>query len=124
MRRADPLAARLAAIILGFEAIVMFLGGLAVYGLKGTPAGVEPWWGIVGGALLGLIMILIAGCARFQWGIIAGWVLQFVVLACAIFNLAFIFVALVFGGMWVYAMITSARLARQRAGVTDQTESE
>ncbi len=124
MRRSDPLAAKLAAVVLGFESLVAFLGGLAVYGLNGLPAGVPSWWAIVGGGVLGLIMIVGAGAARFQWGIVLGWILQFVVLACAVLNPAFIFVFLVFGGMWAYAMITSAKIARRQRAAVDQTESE
>ncbi|WP_052460592.1 DUF4233 domain-containing protein [Microbacterium gorillae] len=124
MRPSYPLAARLGAIILGFEAIVVFLGGMMVYGLNGTPPGVPAWWAIIAGLVLAVIMIVVAGMCRFRSGIIAGWVLQVVVLACAVFNLAFVFVALVFGGMWAYAMITSARLSRQRQDVPDTTESE
>lgn len=124
MRKSEPLAAKLGAVILGFESIVMILGGLVIYGLASLPWGVPSWWAIVGGAVLAALMMVAAGAARFQWGITFGWILQLVVLACAVFNLAFILVFLVFGGMWAYAMITSARLARQaRAGV-DTTESE
>lgn len=122
--RSEPLAARLGSVVLIFESVVVFLGGLCVYGLAGTPSGVPAWWAIVGGVLLALLMILASGVTRFRWGIIVGWVLQVVVLACAFFNLAFIAVALVFGGMWVYAMTTAARLTRQRPDATASTESE
>lgn len=124
MQRSDPLAGRLAAIVLGFESLIAFLGGLALYGLRALPVGVEPWWGIVAGAVMMLLMIVAAGLARFRVGIVMGWVLQFVVLAGAFLNLAFIVVFLVFGGMYAYAMITSARLARTRPAMPDTTESE
>lgn len=124
MRRSEPLAARLGAVVLGFEAIVAFLGGLVIYGLHGLPFSLEPWWGIVGGAVLALLMMLAAGATRFRWGIVFGWILQFVVLACALLNPAFILVFLVFGGMWAYAMITSAKIARGQRAAVDQTESE
>lgn len=124
MQRSDPLAGRLAAVVLGFESLIAFLGGLALYGLKALPAGIEPWWGIVAGAVLMVLMLVAAGLARFRAGIVMGWVLQFVVLAGAFLNLAFIVVFLVFGGMYAYAMITSARLARTRPAQPDTTESE
>ena len=124
MRKSEPLAGKLGSIILGFEAIVMVLGGLVIYGLHGMPFGLPAWWGLVIGGVLFVLMMLGAAVARFQWGIILGWILQFVVLACALLNAAFIFVFLVFGGMWAYAMITSARLARQHRAQADTTESE
>ena len=40
-------AESLATIVLGFESVVVFLGGLAIYGLKALPAPIEQWWGIV-----------------------------------------------------------------------------
>lgn len=124
MKKSEPLAGRLGAVVLGFEAIVAFLGGLVLYGLDALPGGVAPWWGIVGGAALAVLMIVGAGVTRFQWGIVFGWILQFVVLACAVLNIAFVFVFLVFGGMWAYAMITAARLARQHRAAAATTESE
>ena len=44
-------AESLGSIVLAFESIVVFLGGLVAYGLKTLPAGVEQWWGIVAGAV-------------------------------------------------------------------------
>lgn len=123
MKKSYSLAARLGSVILIFESIVMFLGGLFVYGMKSTH-GLEPWWGIVGGSVVALLMIVAAGMCRFQVGIIAGWILQFVVLAAALVNVAFIAVAVVFGALWAYAMITSARIARQAPRVAEQTESD
>jgi len=122
--RTPSLMARLGSIVLMFEAFVAFLGGLVVYGLRALPETIAPWWGIVGGAVVALLMIIVAGCTRFRWGILAGWVLQFVVLAAAFLNLAFVFVFLVFGGMWAYAMITSARLVRKGPAATSTTESD
>lgn len=124
VKKSYSLAARLGSVILIFEAIVVFLGGLFVYGMKATPAGVEPWWGIVWGSVLALLMIVTAGVTRFQFGIAIGWVLQFVVLAAAFLHLAFIAVAVVFGGMWVYAMITSARVQRRDPRLLQNTESD
>ncbi|MGV2901767.1 DUF4233 domain-containing protein, partial [Microbacterium sp. AGC62] len=46
------LVQKLAPIVLGFEAIVVFLVGLTIFGLRQLPAGIEQWWGIVGGAVL------------------------------------------------------------------------
>ncbi|GAA2526491.1 hypothetical protein GCM10009860_02720 [Microbacterium mitrae] len=124
MKKGYPLAARLGAVILGFESIVMLLGGLFIFGMKATPAGIEPWWGIVAGGVMAVLMIVVAGMCRFQVGIIAGWILQFVVLAGAFLNLAFVIVAAVFGGMWAYAMITSARIARQAPSAAQNTEGD
>ncbi len=114
-RRRRSLTAQLAAVVLGFEAIVVFLGGLVIFGLDPLPAGIAPWWGIVAGAVLAVAMILTAGLVGRRSGIIAGWALQ-VLVACGAFLVpALLVVALIFGGMWAFATIQGPRIeARSR----------
>jgi hypothetical protein len=114
-RRPRGAAESLATIVLGFESIVVFLGGLAVYGLKAFPASIEPWWGIVAGAGLAVLMILTTRVVRYRWGIVLGWVLQVVVLLGAFLVPALAIVALIFGGMYGYATIKGAALDRRNA---------
>lgn len=114
-RRARGAAESLGAIVLGFESVVVFLGGLVVYGLKALPDGIEPWWGIVGGSVLAVLMVAVAGVLRHRWGIVAGWVLQ-VVLALGGFLVGtLLLVAIIFGGMYAYATIKGASLDRRNA---------
>ncbi|MFF2485069.1 DUF4233 domain-containing protein [Microbacterium sp. NPDC058062] len=114
-RRPRGAAESLATIVLGFESIVVFLGGLVVYGLKALPASVPPWWGIVAGAGLAVLMILTTRVVRYRWGIVLGWVLQVVVLLGAFLVPALAIVALIFGGMYGYATIKGAALDRRNA---------
>ncbi len=44
-RAPRTLVQKLAPVVLGFEAIVVFLVGLTIFGLKALPAGIEQWWG-------------------------------------------------------------------------------
>jgi len=114
-RRARPprgLAQKLGSIILAFEAIVVGLAGLTVFGLKALGPGVEPWWGIVGGAVVGVAMLVAAGLMGSRAGIVMGWILQVIVLLSAILVPAILLVAIVFGGMWAYAMIVGGRADR------------
>jgi hypothetical protein len=106
-----------------FESIVVFLGGLVVYGLRATPPGVEPWWGIVAGAVLALLMIVTSGLLRHRWAIVFGWVLQGVLALGAILLPALGFVALIFGGMWAYATIKGAALDRRNAQLAAQADN-
>lgn len=108
-------AESLATIVLGFESIVVFLGGLVVYGLKALPASIEPWWGIVAGAVVALLMILTTRVVRYRWGIVLGWALQAIVLLGAFLVPALAIVALIFGGMYGYATIKGAALDRRNA---------
>ncbi|MFJ2505254.1 DUF4233 domain-containing protein [Microbacterium sp. NPDC087592] len=119
------LVQKLAPIVLGFEAIVVFLVGLTIFGLRQLPAGVEQWWGIVGGGVLAIACIAIAGMITKPWALTAGWVVQAIVALSAFFVPAILLVVLIFGGMWAYATIGGARLdARRPAEPTTETQTE
>ncbi|MFJ6652469.1 DUF4233 domain-containing protein [Microbacterium sp. NPDC091313] len=124
-RRARGAAESLGAVVLGFESIVVFLGGLVVYGLNALPDGIEPWWGVVGGTVLAVLMIGVAGVLRHRWGIAAGWVLQGVLALGGFLVGTLLLVALIFGGMYGYATIKGASLDRRNAqrGADPQTSN-
>ncbi|WP_236014752.1 DUF4233 domain-containing protein [Microbacterium stercoris] len=122
--RYRSLPEKLGQVVLGFEAIVVFLAGLVIYGLGALPEPVPDWWGIVAGAVVGLAMFACAGLLSRPSGFAIGWVLQVVVALGAIFVPGILVVTLVFGGMWAYATIgggrieqrlTAQRLADERA---------
>ena len=114
-RRARGAAESLATIVLGFESIVAFLAGLVIYGLRALPEAIAPWWGIVAGGVLALLMVVTTRFTRSRWGIALGWALQAVVALGAFFVPALALVALVFGGMYAYATIKGAALDRRNA---------
>ncbi|MFG6278175.1 DUF4233 domain-containing protein [Microbacterium sp. 5K110] len=114
-RRTRGALESLGAVVLGFESIVVFLGGLVVYGLKALPWGIEPWWGIVGGAVMAVAMVAVSGLLRHRWAIVAGWALQVILALGGILVPALAVVALIFGGMWAYATIKGAALDRANA---------
>ena len=114
-RRPRGLAEKLGAIVLGFEAIVVALGGLTIYGLRVLPEGVEPWWAIVGGGVVAVTMVVTAGLLAKRAGVVLGWILQVIVLASALLVPAMLVIALIFGGMWAYAMIAGGRVDRAAA---------
>jgi hypothetical protein len=114
-RRARGAEESLGQIVLAFESIVVFLAGLAVYGLTALPAAIPAWWGIVGGAVVAVLMLLTSGLLRHRWGIVLGWILQAVVGLSAILVPAILVVFVVFGGMWGYATIKGASLDRRNA---------
>nr|WP_167050319.1 DUF4233 domain-containing protein [Microbacterium halimionae] len=114
-RRARGAAESLGSIVLGFESVIVFLGGLVVYGLRALPDLVAPWWGIVGGAVVALVMIVTSGLLRHRWAFGLGWALQVLLALSAFLVPAMLFVALIFGGMWAYATIKGASLDRRNA---------
>jgi len=126
-RAPRTLTQKLGSVVLGFESVVVFLAGLTVYGLKALPAPIPPWWGIVGGSVVAIVMIALAGAIARPGAIAVGWVLQVLVLAAAFLVPAIALVALIFGGMWAYATIVGARVDRRTPTVTStepHTESE
>jgi hypothetical protein len=114
-RRPRGAAESLATIVLGFESIIAFLGGLVIYGLEALPEPIAPWWGIVAGSAVAVLMVLTTRVVRFRWGIALGWVLQLVVALGALLVPALALVALIFGGMYAYATIKGAALDRRNA---------
>ena len=123
-RRARGAAESLAAIVLGFESIVVFLGGLAIYGLKALPDSVAQWWGIVAGIVVAVLMILTTRVLRYPWGIWLGWALQAVVALGAFLVPSLGLVALIFGAMYGYATIKGAALDRRNAELAHNPPDE
>lgn len=107
------LAQKLGSIVLGSEAVVVVLAGLTVYGLRAVPAGVAPWWGIVGGLIMAVALLVVAGSITQPWAFAAGWTLQVLIALAAFLVPAILAVALIFGGMWAYATIGGARIDRK-----------
>ena len=114
-RRPRGAAESLATIVLGFESLVVFLGGLAIYGLKALPAPIEQWWGIVAGLVVAVVMVLTTRVLRYPWGIWLGWALQAIVALGAFLVPALGIVALIFGAMYGYATIKGGALDRRNA---------
>lgn len=114
-RRVRGAQESLAAVVLGFESIVVFLGGLTLYGLDEVPAGIAAWWAIVAGAVLAVLMIATTGVLNRTWGIAAGWVWQIVLALGGILVPALAVVAIIFGAMYAYATIKGGALDRKNA---------
>jgi hypothetical protein len=122
-RRSRGAAESLGSIVLAFESIIVFLGGLAVFGLKALPESIPQWWGIVVGSVLALVMLLTAGVLRYRWGIILGWVLQVIVALGGFLVPALFLVAIIFGGMWAYATIKGASLDARNARLAAEADT-
>lgn len=115
VRRQRGARESLASIVLGFESIIVFLAGLVLYGLKALPGGIEPWWGIVIGVVLALLLIATSGVARYDWGIALGWFWQLLIVLGGFLEPALAVVGLVFGAMYAYATIKGGSLDRRNA---------
>lgn len=115
VRRARGAEESLAAIVLGFESLIVFLGGLVIYGLDQLPPGIPAWWGIVAGVAMAAAMIATTAVLRHRWGIALGWLWQLLVALGGFLVPALAVVALIFGAMYAYATIKGGALDRRNA---------
>jgi hypothetical protein len=85
---------------------------------------VEQWWGIVAGAVLGLVMLLTSGLLRHRWAIGLGWALQVIVILGGFLVPALVLVGLVFAALYGYATIKGASLDKRNAQLIAEAENE
>lgn len=109
-RRRGPVES-VAAIVLGFESIIVFLGGLVVFGLHAL----APVPALAGGVGIALAMMIDTAFVRHRAGIALGWALQAVVIASGLLVPAMAIVGVLFTALWAYAIIAASRLERRVA---------
>lgn len=110
----------IAAIVLGFEFIIIFLGALVLYGLDAFAGLGWPDWSalIVGGFVLALTATALA-TLRWPIGYILGWTVQALVLLGGIVQPLLWVVGAMFGAIWWYGLRAAGRIERNaQAGTT------
>ena len=107
----------LCASVLTFESIIVLLAipvAIVVQGVS-APIGIA-----VGGAIM-VACLFIAGSQKRSWGVLAGWILQVVIIATGFVVPTMFFLGAVFAILWFYAIrvgrhgdaIKAAREAQQ-----------
>lgn len=111
MTAAGTMTARLAAMTLALESLVVFFATLAGSRLSS----VEPTivWG--GGTGLALGCLLAAAAARHRGGLVAGWLVQVLVLGTGVLVPAMFVLGAIFVAMWVWLLLVGRRIDRDRA---------
>src|SRR4051795_985670 len=102
---------RLLAAVLVCEAIVIALAIPVAISVVHTDAGRA---GIAGGALA-VASILLAGLLRYSWALVAGAVLQVVVIATGFVVPTMFFLGVLFGALWVTAIWLGHKVERTQA---------
>lgn len=108
----------LAAIVLAFEVIVVFLAALVIWGLAqgaGEEGALPSWVALAAGGVIILGLVATMGLLRFEWAYVLGWTLQVLIVASGFINPAMFVVGALFGGMWWYCMVAGSRIDRERA---------
>lgn len=111
---AQPRSTRrsLASVVLGFELIVMFLGGLTIFGLSAvTPREL----GLAIGIGLAVVSLIALALMRTPVGIPLGWAVQVGMLATGFILPGLFIVGVLFTALWIYCMVIGARMDRERS---------
>lgn len=107
-------------ILLGFELLVVFLCGLALFGLKTLPAPVA-----LGGMVVALALMIVGVIVlRWEWG---GWycfAFQVLLTLAGFVHPSLFFVGGVFLASWIYLFITARRIDAERAPVLEAYRRE
>jgi len=109
-RRDRGVRESLMAIVLGFEALVVGLGALTVFGLKAL----EPVPAFVGGGLVIAVLVAAVLVARYTAGVVLGWIAQAAVIASGFLVGAMFAVGIVFVAMWIFALVRGAKIDQSR----------
>jgi hypothetical protein len=116
MERARSYRRLFGMIVLLGEALVVGFATLVAKDLSGVGRDTA----LLAGGLLGLLCVVTAGLLRSRVGYSIGWSVQVLLLASAIWVPAMLFLGLVFGALWVTALVQGQKAddltARRAAG--------
>lgn len=100
----------LARSTLTLEALVVFFATLVAHGLDEIPR--QTLW-IVGGVIM-LVLILVSGRVKTRGGLMAGWVLQGVVVATGLVIPTMFIVGGLFAIIWAASLVIGRKIDRER----------
>ena len=101
---------RVAGVVIGTQGLAVFFGALVARALAAVKNPSTAGTFLLTGSLLALLCILDAGLLRRPWGVTLGWVLQLATLACAFIVPLMLPVGLLFGALWVTALVQGHRM--------------
>lgn len=118
---------RLLGVVLGTQGLAVFFGALVNRGLA-VASGSEPsrsFWLI---SSLAILFMVNAALLRRPWAVTLGWLLQVATLACALVIPMMLVVELLFGALWVTALVQGRKMDEHTRRVdaqwrADHTES-
>jgi putative exporter of polyketide antibiotics len=96
---------RLLGVVIGTQGLVVFFGALVARSLAAVDGSHASGSFLLIGSVLAVLCILDAGLLRLPWGVTVGWVLQIATLACAFIVPLMLLVGLLFGALWLTALI-------------------
>ena len=116
----EKMTRRLAATVIGSQGLAVFFGALVARALAAAQGTSSSGTFMALGSVIAVLCILDAGLLRRPWGITLGWLLQIATLASALVVPMMLIVGLIFGALWVTALVQGARMdALTRAHVAE-----
>jgi putative exporter of polyketide antibiotics len=106
----DKMTRRLVGVVMGTQGLAVFFGALVARSLASAKGSHTSSTFLLIGSLLAVACILDAGLLRLPWGITAGWVLQVATLACVFIVPMMLLVGLLFGGLWLTALVQGRKM--------------
>ena len=103
---------RFAAIVVGSQSLVVFFGALVAFAIAKAKDDSSHTAYLVVGCVLALLCIVAAGAMRRPWGVTLGWAIQIATLAATFIVPMMFFVGLVFGALWITALVQGAKMDR------------
>lgn len=108
----EKMTRRFAAIVIGSQSLVVFFGALVAYGMaKATDDAAHTAYLVVG-CVIAALCIIAAGAMRRPWGVTLGWLIELATLAATFVVPMMFFVGLVFGALWITALVQGRKMDR------------
>ena len=118
------MARRLAGVVIGTQGLAVFFGALVARALAAVDGANTSSTFLLIGSLLAVVCILDAGLLRRPWGVTVGWVLQLATLACSFVVPAMLPVGLLFGALWLTALVQGRAMDEHTRRVDAQWYAE
>jgi hypothetical protein len=115
---------RLIGVVIGTQGLVVFFGALVARALAAAESLHTSSSFLLIGSLLAVLCILDAGLLRRPWGITVGWALQIATLASAFIVPVMLVVGLLFGALWLTALVQGRNMDEHTRAVDAQWQAE
>jgi hypothetical protein len=117
------LSRRLAAVVIGSQALAVFFGALVARSLASAEGRSSANQLMALGSVTAVLCILDAGLLRRHFGVTLGWLLQLATLAAALIVPFMLIVGLLFLALWITALVQGHRLDLLETEATEAADS-